>query len=621
MLSKSSFVFISVLLSFIECGNDTTRQFSGSNSKGSSFKVTESGFVSFLENFKGSSAVNINNSPRGGNFKLVSDNKLQDDYGITFPATAKGSNWHWVRQYENDEPVNIKWFGAKGIGLAGYKDDSAAIVKAVHSLESKGGGKLYFPATKSFYGFNGDGILLPDNIEIYGDGPQSVITHVNPENADYYKGVIFYTTTYGPVDAQSIFQEPMFEIEDAKKGDNFIVLKTKPDSLKLNDGKLIGLGGGLFNKRGQSNKSRFTQFEINEITKVDGNKVYLKYPLSVPLKTMTNKSQETGNATSVPVLVDINGNHSFNKKLNAYDRISKNIYIHDLTLAQEDHNSIANTPYNSEKAPSSIIGLGGTFESKFQNLTLEGYNSFLGNLWNRCDISNLKIYAVRKFTDFGYGSANTKMHDITWVYKASKIRETVAKAIEPGERNKDIQSFIYINDGTHDIEIYNVKASGNWDGENIFQIAGGAHHINIHDVEINLPQFNNVKGEAVNIRDDNAVTFSHDINFKNVTLTLGNIKQFVTIRGTNQVVDDKLIQFDNVSFNGRPLNKNSVNIANSTGVILNKVSVSNGNILLDNSADAKITNLNAPNSDIIDQNNRGKKSEVIASKYRAMRKM
>jgi hypothetical protein len=618
MNSNSSLIFCITLLTFFECGNAKSNLHKKTGEI-AMYTVQDVQFVHLLGTFSGNDNLHIDDNARGGDFRLVKDSKIKDDYGVAFPAVAKGENWHWVRQYNNEEPLNIQWYGAKGTGLANYKDDSAALVKAVALLKSKGGGKLYFPATKSFYGFNGDGILLPDNVEIYGDGPQSVIKHVNPENADYYKGVIFYTTTYGPVDAQSIFQEPRFQIEDAKKGDNFIVLKTKPDSLKLNEGKLIGLGAGFFNKRGQSNKSRFTQFEVNEIVKAEGNKLYLKYPLSIPLKTITNTSGNSDNSTSVPVLVDVNGNHSFNKKFNAYDRISKNIYIHDLTLAQADYNSIANTPYNSVKAPSSVIGLGGTFESKFQNLTLDGYNSFLGNLWNRCEISNLKIYAVRKFTDFGYGSANSKMHDIVWTYNPSKIREIVAKEVGKGERNKDIQSFIYLNDGTHDIEIYGIKASGNWDGENIFQIAGGAHHISIHDVDINLPQFNNIKGEAVNIRDDDAVTFSHDINFKNVTLTLGNIKQFITIRGTDQVISDKLIRFDNVSFNGRPLNKNSINISNSTGVVLNKVSVSNGNIVLDNSADAKISNLDAPNSDIIDQNNRGKKSQVISSKYRAMR--
>src|ERR1700759_5475604 len=102
---------------------------------------------------------------------------------------------------------------------------------------------------------------------------------------------------------------------------------------------------------------------------------------------------------------------------------------------------IRNTPY-AAKQPNNVIGLGGTFESKFDHLTLEGAGTFGGNLWNRCEISNLTIYSQWKLVDFGYGSSNTKMHDINWIFKPTKIRDTSS-------------ALVYLDDGTHDIELYN----------------------------------------------------------------------------------------------------------------------------------------------------------------------
>ena len=625
MFLKKLFIFTLPLVFFLDCGNSVIRHDASDSSKTNvtthlqteniltnksnaiSYDLQDADMISFFNNYnKPEKDIFINNASRGGNFHLVNDDKIKDDFGVTFPSKAKGKGWHWIRQYADTDPINLKWYGAKGIGLQGYKDDSAALVKAIDLIKSKGGGKLYIPASTSFYGFNGDGILLSDNTEIYGDGPSSQIKHVNPESATFYKGAIFYTTTYGPINASSIVREPFYPVQDAEKGQNYVTVSNSSDISKLVTGRIIGLGAGYFQKRNIEKKARFTQFELNEITKIDGNKVYLKYPLSVPLKTSMKAHSA---ATPSPVIVDVNGNHTMNKKLNVYDRITKNIYIHDLTLSQADYNMIDNKPYNASDNPSPVIALGGTFESKFDRLTIESYGTFGGNLFNRCEISNLKIFSVRKFTDLGYGSANTKMHDIVWQYKLSKIPDSSET------------SFVYLNDGTHDIEIYNIKASGNWNGINLFAIAGGGHDIYIHDVDINLPKFQSPKRVAIMIRDDDATTFSHDIKFQNVTISLGSVKQFIQVEGTNQVVDDKRIVFDNVIFKGRITNRqaNSVTISNSPEITLNKVQIPEGNILLDNAGAAKIQDLDAPQSNIINANSKGRKLQVLKSKYRALK--
>jgi hypothetical protein len=123
------------------------------------------------------------------------------------------------------------------------------------------------------------------------------------------------------------------------------------------------------------------------------------------------------------------------------------------------------------------------------------------------------------------------------------------------------------------------------------------------------------------IRDDDATTFSHDIKFQNVTISLGSVKQFIQVEGTNQVVDDKRIVFDNVIFKGRITNRqaNSVTISNSPEITLNKVQIPEGNILLNNAGAAKIQDLNAPQSNIINANSKGRKLQVLKSKYRALK--
>jgi hypothetical protein len=479
---------------------------------------------------------------------------------------------------QSDEIFNLKSYGAKGLGVISYKDDSAALVNAIKAIKNKGGGKLYIPSSTSFYGFNGDGILLPDNIEIYGDGPQSEIKHINPANCKYYKGVIFYTTTYGPNSSLSIVREPSYPIKDAAEQQHFVVAKKASDVSKLKQGIVIGLGGKLFFKKNQEFKPRYNQFELNEVTRVHSDTVFLKYPLSVPLETDGES----------PVIIDVNGDHTYNEKIGVYDRVSKNIYIHDMKFSQADHNMINNTPYFSEedKAPFNMIALGGTFESKFENLTLDGFGTFGGNMWNRCDISHLKIFSARKFTDLGYGSANTKIHNIEWTFKGSKA-------------DTSSRSLAYLNDGTHHIEIYDIKIAGAWSGNNLVQMAGGSHHLYLHDIKIDLPAFNGPSNFLIGIVDDNESVYVHDITFENISIKVGVIGQYIKIRGKSETTNKKIL-FNNVQFEGEVASKRySVYISNSPDISLENVTVSQGDIYISNVKNAKIKNLKASNSVVV----------------------
>ncbi|MFB6456476.1 hypothetical protein ACE38W_14480 [Chitinophaga sp. Hz27] len=119
--------------------------------------------VTALCNYSGlSSAVQVNDSLRGGTFNYVSSG-LSVDSGVVFPATGKGSGY-WQRVYDRSNGVNIFWYGPANNGVT---DDVAKIQAAVDRSFSDSVGlvkinKLRAKTTKA--------ITVPSNttIEAYG---------------------------------------------------------------------------------------------------------------------------------------------------------------------------------------------------------------------------------------------------------------------------------------------------------------------------------------------------------------------------------------------------------------------------------------------------------------------
>ena len=542
--------------------------------------------ISYMGN---ASELYVNSPDRGGVFKLTEKNNLANDYGMIFPS-SRGNNWHWMREPGKDSVINLKWYGAKGLGVKSYKDDSTALFRAVNYMKSKGGGKLYIPAAPSFYAFNGNGIVLSDNMEIYGDGEKSEIKHINPASGTYYRGVVFFTTTYGPSMALSVIREPSFPIQDAPVSQSFVTLNNQQDAAKLKVGSLVVLGGRKFYKNNDPKSPRLGQFEINEITNIEANKIILKYPLSTPLTT----GQEP------PVIINVNANATYNDKLGVYDRISKNIYIHDLKLSQADYDMIDNTPYDVSRPPSNLIALGGTFESRFQHLFIQGAGTFGGNMWDRCEISNLEIVGYRKVLDLGYGSCNSVIHDINWQYADNKADTTKI-------------SMMYLNEASHNVEIYNLKATGNWSGKSLIQIAGGANHIYLHDIVFNLPDYTGPVNAGIFIKDDDDKIFVHHITLKNITINVKSVGQFIKIEGNKSVADERDIVLDNVKFTGKTTNfkKYTVDVNNAGNIVFKDVTIPEGDyVRVANSKNAKIDNLDAPNSYLINSSDNGSSASV-----------
>jgi hypothetical protein len=117
-------------------------------------KDDEIGDISFLKNKSNlTEAVNFNSDNLG-------DVSLFKGNGSSLSEKVKN-------EFDN-RGVNVKWFGAKGDGIA---DDTAAIQNAINSLSSNGGGKVIIPSGNYKCGQ----ITVASNITIEGMGNSSVI--------------------------------------------------------------------------------------------------------------------------------------------------------------------------------------------------------------------------------------------------------------------------------------------------------------------------------------------------------------------------------------------------------------------------------------------------------------
>lgn len=517
-----------------------------------------------------------------------------------------------MEQTVSSETINLMSYGAKGLGVSSLKEDTTALRNAIAYLNSKGGGKLYVPNPPKFYAFAGDGIFMGNNIEIYGDGKgKSEIRNVDPLSGKYLRGPIFLFSTYGANDKINIFQDGVdqYAVSDAKSGDKKLVLKAEENASKLRVGEVVVIGSGVFNHGTDKAKSRFHDMELNEISAINGNTIEFTFPFSLDFATTENKP---------PVIVNINNTQSLNSALGIRNGTSKNIYIHDMSLTQAQTNEITNVALTTDEKKNGLSGIwqeGGAFNSKFQNLYISCYGSFGGNMFTRCEFSNIEVEAKRKLFDFGYGSSNVSIHDIQWKLIASEASDFAA-------------SFIIINDGSHNITMYNINASGDWSGENII-LMSQAKNINIHDVSFDFPNYSKPRVAILIGEQDGDCK---NINLSNIKFNVSQIGLFLSASGDNTNSEDRNIQLNNItctgiatgdktmdesSTGGNPrkaakmaakTNKNSDKlgvgflIRNINGVQMNGVSTTSGDFLILNANNISLQNIKAPNSNLMTKN-------------------
>ncbi|MBS1730838.1 MAG: hypothetical protein JSS67_08685 [Bacteroidetes bacterium] len=518
-----------------------------------------------------------------------------------------------LEQRISGETINLMSYGAKGLGVSSLKEDTTALRNAIAYLNSKGGGKLYVPNPPKFYAFAGDGVFVGNNIEIYGDGKgKSEIRNVDPLSGKYLRGPIFLFSTYGASDEINIFQNGVeqYSVADAKAGDKILHLKDATNASKLKVGEIVVIGSGVFNHGTGKAKSRFHNMELNEISSINQNSIEFAYPFTLDFNTSENNP---------PVIVNINNTQSLNSALGIKNGTSKNIYIHDMSLTQAQTNEITNEALPTNDKKNGLSGIwqeGGAFNSKFQNLFISCYGSFGGNMFTRCEFSNIDVEAKRKLFDFGYGSSNVSIHDIQWKLISSEASDFAA-------------SFIIINDGSHDLNMYNIKATGDWQGENII-LMSQAKNINIHDIDFDFPTYSKPRAAILIGEQDGECK---NINLSNIKFNISKIGLFLSASGDNTAFgDDRNIQLNNISFSGtatgekvmdetttggnprkaakmaQKANTNSDKlgvgflIRNINGIQMNVVNTASGDFLILNANNISLNNIQAPNSNLITKN-------------------
>ncbi|MGI8950952.1 MAG: hypothetical protein ACR2FN_05125 [Chitinophagaceae bacterium] len=508
--------------------------------------------------------------------------------------------------------INLKSYGAKGLGISSIKEDTTALRNAIAFLNKNGGGRLYVPDPPKFYAFAGDGIFVGDNIEIYGDGKgKSEIRNVAPTSGKFLRGPTFLFSTYGSSNDLNIFQQGIeqYAIQDAKKGDAVAVLADKSNTKNLYVGEVVVLGAGQIIKRATDVKNigRFHFMELNEISAIKGNNVYFTYPFSVQLPTFNGQS---------PVIVNINNTKTVNPQLGIINKTSKNIYIHDLTLSQAQTDELHGTPLdeNLKNGLSGVWQPGGAFNSTFKNIQINSFSGLGGNMFTRCRFSNMDVRAAKKLIDFGYGGSNDTVTDVKWEYMKSPASQFAS-------------TFIICNDGTHNILMYNINCSGDWNGESLMLLSQ-TKEVTMHDIVLDFPNYQK-NNTAIQIGDKEGV-YSRDINLYNIQITVNTIGQFLRIGGENNVTDpNRNINISDITFKGNIATGNqnfsasdeitnqkraatkamkannksskdqSVFIRNINGVNLKNVSIPSGEIYLENCNNSNFETINAPSSTLM----------------------
>ena len=528
--------------------------------------------------------VFVGDSIRGGRFVLMYNAAITADNGIYFAATGIGSGWLWQRDVAGARAFNIKWWGAKGEGISGYQSDSAAIENAIGFVGRTGAGAIYFPAVDSFYAYTGYGVLLPDNIEIFGDGAQSEIRYIEVNKiVTGYKGVIFFPSTYGPTNAQSIFKAPAYNIHDAAKGDSIVILDAIADTSFLAVGKFIMLGGNKFSKDADPDKFRYWQNDGNMVKRWSHDTVYLEFPLSDNITT-----DLVGGS---PVIRDVNNGTlessvgNFNGR-GIKDHVSKNVHIHDLKLSQSMKNDLSGAPVTGNI--NGTIQLGGMFNSRLENLTIDGATGINGNMWMRTTWNNITLNVARNAIDMGYASSNSVFSNIKYTVKGF---DGVTSA----------PTFIFINEASHDITLSNVTASGKSIGTNLLTIGNGAHNITVKDLNIDFRNTSN-DNFGINISDGDTA-YVHDVNIYNTTILMDTIGRWIRIAGNRtgpgRAAENRRVTISNSKFFGviSSLYKDGVFVNNLNGLTLDNVTFLSADTLdITNSDSSVFRNIKATNA-------------------------
>lgn len=133
----------------------------------------------------------VTDKGQGGYFAPDPEDRLSRDNTGTVIVSASGMRF---KRLSESSHLNVKWFGAKGDGIA---DDMAAIQRAIDAASAQKGGTVFFPPGTYIVSPSGRTfMMLRDNVNLMGEGTSSVIK-IKDNAGDY--GMMFSANSGSPL--------------------------------------------------------------------------------------------------------------------------------------------------------------------------------------------------------------------------------------------------------------------------------------------------------------------------------------------------------------------------------------------------------------------------------------
>lgn len=379
---------------------------------------------------------------------------------------------------------DIRRYGGLGNGVASVVEDTAAFSAAIAWATANGGGKVYLPDTGNFYAYNGIGEVACDYLELAGDG-NTRIRHVDPDQSDWYKGVIIYPGTYAANNAQSIVLETGHDIGDVLAGATSVTTDTAASAAQWASGDLIVVVDGGTHVKGTNN--RWNAGEVNEVATVDPatGVVSLKRPLL--------NGYTTRNAS--PRAIKVNAGTVGNGTGGRVAQITRGLNFHGIIFEVADTDEVNGGELTSPVIHSPLQ-VGATYESRF-DVGVRANAGWSGNMWARCQVK-ARIESAGQILDTGYLTCGSTF-DIEWTEMGNTF-------------GSGASSLLFCNEGSNNSAI-RVKGRGpTWNGTNVIN-AGACNHNASWDVELDLPAANS-PDSVIECSDEDANNFITGLKVK-----------------------------------------------------------------------------------------------------------
>jgi hypothetical protein len=153
-------------------------------------------------------------------------------------------------------------------------------------------------------------------------------------------------------------------------------------------------------------------------------------------------------------------------------------------------------------------------------------------MFNRYIYEYNKDTATRKGWDFGYGSDSAIFRNCTWDYVESPLT-LIDTVPEEGGPDPDYNSFGYMDEGDHNISVYNDTFRGNWNQQNHFlRFGNSTYNDTVRNCYFELRKYSFPDGKGIFINDgDSAAIPTKNIYIGYNTIILKSTNHFAAFAG------------------------------------------------------------------------------------------